>query len=189
MQEVTLSSSEGLCAVVLYDYDAEEDNELTLREGQKLIHVDQVDEGWWSATGPDGSVGLFPANYVELLESQATSQEVAAAPEPTAAPSAPEVPPAPPAPPALPAPPAPPAPEAPPAPPVPPASVPEPAAAPTNYAIALYDYDIDEDNEIALAEGDRIVDIEFASDDWWSGTNERTGATGLFPANYVEYQS
>ncbi|CCV00546.1 unnamed protein product [Malassezia sympodialis ATCC 42132] len=132
--------------MVLYDYDAEEDNELSLREGQKLIHVDQVDEGWWSATGPDGSVGLFPANYVELLEP-------------------------------------------PPAPPAPSASAPETAAAPTNSAIALYDYDIDEDNEIALAEGDRIVDIEFASDDWWSGTNERTGATGLFPANYVEYQS
>ena len=45
---------------------------------------------------------------------------------------------------------------------------------------------MDEDNEIALAEGDQIVDIEFASEDWWSGTNARTGAMGLFPANYVE---
>ena len=46
--------------------------------------------------------------------------------------------------------------------------------------------EMDEDNEITLAEGDQIVDIEFASEDWWSGTNARTGAMGLFPANYVE---
>ena len=47
------------CATVLYDYDAAEDNELTLREGELLTDVDQVDEGWWSAKGPGGSVGLF----------------------------------------------------------------------------------------------------------------------------------
>ena len=69
----------------------------------------------------------------------------------------------------------------PPPPPPPPAP---PAAAP--QAVALYDYEMDEDNEITLAEGDQIVDIEFASEDWWSGTNARTGAMGLFPANYVE---
>lgn len=260
----TSKASQGVRATVLYDYEAEEDNELTLREGDILTQVDQVDEGWWSATGPDGSVGLFPANYVELLENAATEaaavpkapsppapvpppaaptpagEDVPPPPPPPPAPPAPATaeadddtppppPPPPPAPPAPPAPteaaddsappppppppPAPPAPpaqeEVPPPPPAPPAPAPVPtpageevppppppppppataatAAATAPHAIALYDYEIDEDNEIELVEGDRIVDIEFASDDWWSGRNERTGATGLFPAVCIAY--
>jgi hypothetical protein len=26
------------------------------------------DLGWWQGVGPDGTYGLFPANYVELIE-------------------------------------------------------------------------------------------------------------------------
>ena len=183
-------ASGGQRATVLYDYDAQEDNELTLREGEILTAIDQVDEGWWSATGPSGATGLFPANYVEPLEEAEPEAETTAAPPPPPAPPAPpapeppaveQIPPPPPPPPTPPAPPAP-EPEAvappPPPPPAPPAAAPQ--------AVALYDYEMDEDNEITLAEGDQIVDIEFASEDWWSGTNARTGAMGLFPANYVE---
>lgn len=52
-------------------------------------------------------------------------------------------------------------------------------------AIAAYDYDKDEDNELEFREDDRIVDIDFVDEEWWSGTNERTGEVGLFPASYV----
>jgi hypothetical protein len=65
-------------------------------------------------------------------------------------------------------------------------------------------YDAAEDNEISFAEGDLIVEIEAASDDWWQG-KDRAGNVGLFPgesfftwlcedideactANYVEVQ-
>lgn len=54
-------------------------------------------------------------------------------------------------------------------------------------AVALYDYDAAEDNELSFREGDRIIEIEAASDDWWQG-KDRQGNVGLFPANYVEVQ-
>jgi len=53
--------------------------------------------------------------------------------------------------------------------------------------VALYDYDAAEENEISFKEGDLIVEIEAASDDWWQG-KDGAGNVGLFPANYVEVQ-
>jgi len=61
---------------------------------------------------------------------------------------------------------------------------PEPEEDEGSVAIALYDYDAGEDNEISFREGDRITQIEAASDDWWQGKC-RDGPVGLFPASYV----
>lgn len=52
-------------------------------------------------------------------------------------------------------------------------------------AVAEYEYEKDEENEISFNEGDLIIDIEFVDDDWWSGTHSTTGEKGLFPANFV----
>jgi hypothetical protein len=41
--------------------------EITFDPGDIITHIDQIDEGWWQGLGPDGTFGLFPANYVELL--------------------------------------------------------------------------------------------------------------------------
>ena len=41
-------------------------------------------------------------------------------------------------------------------------------------------YDAAEDNEISFREGDRIIEIEPASEDWWQG-KDKHGNTGLFP--------
>jgi hypothetical protein len=52
----------------------------------------------------------------------------------------------------------------------------------------MYDYDAGEENEISFKEGDHIVQVDTTiSDDWWSGTTAN-GATGLFPAAYVQLQ-
>jgi hypothetical protein len=51
---------------VLYDYAAEESNEMSLVEGEVIEQVEQIDEGWWTAVGAGGSKqGLFP--YVLCL--------------------------------------------------------------------------------------------------------------------------
>lgn len=50
---------------MLYDYDAEEDNELTLREGEVIEQLEQVDPGWWEASSLNGKRGLFPCEFVE----------------------------------------------------------------------------------------------------------------------------
>lgn len=32
-----------------------------------ITNIEQIDEGWWRGVAPDGSYGIFPANYVELI--------------------------------------------------------------------------------------------------------------------------
>lgn len=56
-------------------------------------------------------------------------------------------------------------------------------------AVAEFSYERDEDNEIEFEEGERIIDIEFVDDNWWSGKRAKTGEVGLFPANYVKLQN
>ena len=55
-------------------------------------------------------------------------------------------------------------------------------------AIALYDYEKAEDNELELREGEIITSIDMLDEDWWMGQNSR-GESGLFPSNYVEVQN
>ena len=52
-------------------------------------------------------------------------------------------------------------------------------------AVAQYDYEKAEDNELELREGEHVTNIEMVDDDWWMGQNSR-GEVGLFPSNYVE---
>ncbi|KAL6950166.1 hypothetical protein ACO0QE_000842 [Hanseniaspora vineae] len=54
-------------AIAEYDYDADEDNELTFKEGDKIINIEFVDDDWWLGELEDGSKGLFPSNYVKQL--------------------------------------------------------------------------------------------------------------------------
>ncbi|CCE64442.1 hypothetical protein TPHA_0H02380 [Tetrapisispora phaffii CBS 4417] len=56
-------------------------------------------------------------------------------------------------------------------------------------AVAEYDYDAAEDNELTFVEGTKIINIEFVDDDWWLGENGTTGEKGLFPANYVSLEN
>lgn len=72
-------------------------------------------------------------------------------------------------------------------PPPPPRRATPPAEEPTlPSAIAEYDYEAGEDNELTFAEGDKIVNIDFVDEDWWLGELEKNGEKGLFPSNYVE---
>lgn len=60
--------SYGMCAVALYDYQAADETEISFDPGQIITHIDQIDPGWWQGLGPDGNYGLFPANYVDLID-------------------------------------------------------------------------------------------------------------------------
>ncbi|GBN12675.1 Drebrin-like protein [Araneus ventricosus] len=59
---------EGLKARALYDYQAADETEISFDPDDIITHIEQIDEGWWQGLAPDGSWGLFPANYVELLD-------------------------------------------------------------------------------------------------------------------------
>jgi hypothetical protein len=41
---------------------------------------------------------------------------------------------------------------------------------------------------VAFQEGEEVIEIEYSSEDWWTGTVASSGQRGLFPANYVELQ-
>ncbi|KAF8982314.1 hypothetical protein BGZ46_001483 [Entomortierella lignicola] len=172
--------SDSVSAVVLYSYEKAEENEMSLIEGEIIRNVTELDVGWWSGESEDGTrSGLFPANYVEVIDSS-HGHAAAAHAEPAVVAAEPAY------------------------------EHHEHVEAHEDHhaseqhhasghehgqaAVALYDYQAGEPNEITFAEGEtisaidvRIVenDLWFVTDDWWSGTNA-AGAKGLFPANYVE---
>ncbi|KXJ91753.1 hypothetical protein Micbo1qcDRAFT_188456 [Microdochium bolleyi] len=152
-------SSGGKRALIQYDYEKAEDNELELREGEYVTNIDMVDDDWWMGTNGRGEVGLFPSNYVELVDD---ADDGPAAPEPPVASRPP--------------------------PPAAPAAEPEPeptqAAAGGATATAEFDYEAAEDNELSFPEGATITNVEFPDEDWWFGHYKSD--SGLFPANYVK---
>uniref|UniRef100_A0A915PY96 SH3 domain-containing protein n=1 Tax=Setaria digitata TaxID=48799 RepID=A0A915PY96_9BILA len=58
-------SSTGLTAVAIYDYQKQDDDEISFDPDDIITNIDQVDAGWWRGLC-NGQYGLFPANYVEL---------------------------------------------------------------------------------------------------------------------------
>ncbi|KAF9918372.1 hypothetical protein FBU30_000237, partial [Linnemannia zychae] len=164
-----LNVNGSISAIVLYSYEKSEENEMSLIEGEIIRNVTELDVGWWSGESEDGTrSGLFPANYVEVIEHAPESEQHhdAHAGHHAAAAVAHE-------------------------------AVHDaygdqhghdtnPAGGEKKpSAVALYDYQAGEPNELTFNEGEAITDIDFVTEDWWSGRSE-TGATGLFPANYVE---
>lgn len=51
---------------------------------------------------------------------------------------------------------------------------------------ALYDYEAQDIDEVSFREGDIIFEVEAIDSGWMTGRVERTGKTGMLPANYVE---
>jgi hypothetical protein len=62
------AGSGGKTAVIQYDYEKAEDNEIDLVEGEYVTNIEMVDDDWWMGTNSKGESGLFPSNYVELVE-------------------------------------------------------------------------------------------------------------------------
>ncbi|KAF2147780.1 hypothetical protein K461DRAFT_72240 [Myriangium duriaei CBS 260.36] len=123
----------GKRAVIAYDYEKAEDNEIELREGEYVTDIEMVDEDWWMGRNSAGETGLFPSNYVELVEDGHAGAQSHAAPSQTGpAPTQQQEPVAPPA-------------------------GPPGGGLPT--ATAQYDYDAAEDNEISFPEGAKIEDV------------------------------
>ncbi|KAI0969966.1 hypothetical protein F4678DRAFT_143302 [Xylaria arbuscula] len=154
--------SGGKRALIQYDYEKAEDNELELREGEYVTNIDMVDEDWWMGTNSQGETGLFPSNYVELVDDEPAEEAHAVAP-PSPQPAAATT-------------------QAP-----APTAVPEPAPAVEDLghtATAQFDYEAAEDNELSFPENAKVTHLEFPDEDWWYG--HYNGEAGLFPANYVQ---
>lgn len=44
-----------------------DDTEIGFQEGDVIAGIEQIDEGWWRGYDIQGTFGLFPANFVELI--------------------------------------------------------------------------------------------------------------------------
>lgn len=51
---------------------------------------------------------------------------------------------------------------------------------------AMYDYVAADSDEVSFKDGDVIVNVQAIDEGWMYGTVQRTGKTGMLPANYVE---
>ena len=51
----------------LHDYDAENDDELSIKDGDVITVLTQEDEGWWEGE-LNGKKGWFPSNFVEEIK-------------------------------------------------------------------------------------------------------------------------
>jgi drebrin-like protein len=80
------AQSGGKRAMIQYDYEKAEDNEIDLQEGQFVTNIEKVDDDWWMGTNSKGESGLFPSNYVEIVDDD--DDVPAPAPAPSPAPAA-----------------------------------------------------------------------------------------------------
>ena len=126
----------GIQALVQYDYEKAEDNEVDLKEGEYVTDIEMVDQDWWLGVNVRGEHGLFPSNYVEIVEDVPQNEPPSTAQDPEIEEHAP------------------------------PASPPAEQFAPPSHgeekgptAAALYDYEAAEDNELSFPEGAEIAGI------------------------------
>eukprot|EP00075_Anas_platyrhynchos_P015698 XP_027304951.1 intersectin-1 isoform X4 [Anas platyrhynchos] len=65
----------SVCQVIgMYDYTAQNDDELAFNKGQIINVLNKEDPDWWKGE-VNGQVGLFPSNYVKLTTDMDPSQQ------------------------------------------------------------------------------------------------------------------
>lgn len=67
------SGAQFKLAKVLFDYEAQTDEELTVTCGQQVRILEQDESGWWHAATADGATtGFVPGEFVEFISTAAT---------------------------------------------------------------------------------------------------------------------
>mmetsp|Transcript_8513 Transcript_8513/g.14698 ORF Transcript_8513/g.14698 Transcript_8513/m.14698 type:complete len:196 (+) Transcript_8513:16-603(+) len=58
----------GKTCKALFDFAARKPEELSLTKGETLTNVGKVSDEWWKGRNSDGKVGVFPSNYVVVID-------------------------------------------------------------------------------------------------------------------------
>lgn len=68
------ASSGGENATILYDFDAQGDDELTVKENDQVTVIDKENDEWWLVKNKRGQEGVVPAQYVQIDDGSAPPQ-------------------------------------------------------------------------------------------------------------------
>jgi hypothetical protein len=63
-----------LSATVLYDFDAQGEDELSVQENESVVIMDKENDEWWTVRNASGQEGVVPAQYVQLEDGTAPVQ-------------------------------------------------------------------------------------------------------------------
>ncbi|KAM6205978.1 sorbin and SH3 domain-containing protein 2 isoform 2-T2 [Sarcoramphus papa] len=157
-------------AIAKYNFSADTNVELSLRKGDRVILLKQVDQNWYEGKIPGTNrQGIFPVSYVEVIKKNA-SKSVDDYPDPPIPQSyssdrihhlsSPK--------------------------PQRPVLAHENIHSGGEPFQALYNYTPRNEDELELREGDVIDVMEKCDDGWFVGTSRRTKFFGTFPGNYVK---
>lgn len=76
------TSAEEL-AEVLYDFQPQQEGDLALHTGEKITVLEKMSSDWYKGKDSSNNVGVFPANYVRVLESKSKEASRPLPPPPT----------------------------------------------------------------------------------------------------------
>ncbi|XP_029910988.1 sorbin and SH3 domain-containing protein 2 isoform X3 [Myripristis murdjan] len=150
-------------AVARYNFNADTNVELSLRKGERVILIRQVDQNWYEGKIPDtNKQGIFPVSYVDIVK-RSPSKSPTHHGDPHGYPGNRT-----------------------------PSSTPikrfvhdAPHGAGDPFQ-ALYNYLPRNEDELELKEGDIVDVMEKCDDGWFVGTSRRSKLFGTFPGNYVK---
>ncbi|XP_075319356.1 sorbin and SH3 domain-containing protein 2 isoform X3 [Odontesthes bonariensis] len=150
-------------AVARYNFNADTNVELSLRKGERVIVMRQVDQNWYEGKIPDTTKqGIFPVSYVDIVKrspSKSSTHHV----DPhgyhgNRTPSSTPV----------------------------KRLVQDALHGGGDPYQALYNYIPRNEDELELKEGDVVDVMEKCDDGWFVGTSRRSKLFGTFPGNYVK---
>lgn len=148
-------------AVARYNFNADTNVELSLRKGERVVIIRQVDQNWYEGKIPGTTKqGIFPVSYVEIVKhspSKSSAHRVdphAYSRTPSSTPTK--------------------------------RLVQDALHGGGDPYQALYNYMPRNEDELELKEGDVVDVMEKCDDGWFVGTSRRSKMFGTFPGNYVK---
>ncbi|XP_029949141.1 sorbin and SH3 domain-containing protein 2 [Salarias fasciatus] len=150
-------------AVARYNFNADTNVELSLRKGERVIVIRQVDQNWYEGKIPDTTKqGIFPVSYVDIVKrspARSSSHHIdphgySSSRTPTSTPVK--------------------------------RLVQDALHGGGEPYQALYNYMPRNEDELELREGDVVDVMEKCDDGWFVGTSRRSKLFGTFPGNYVK---
>ncbi|XP_046901241.1 sorbin and SH3 domain-containing protein 2 [Hypomesus transpacificus] len=145
-------------AVARYNFNADTNVELSLRKGEKVILLRQVDQNWYEGKIPDtNKQGIFPVSYVDILKRSPAKSSTHSSPGNRTQGSTPTK-----------------------------RFVQDAYHSGGDPFQALYNYTPRNEDELELREGDVVDVMEKCDDGWFVGTSRWSKLFGTFPGNYVK---